>query len=123
MKDLKEWKKYLSSLKEEKIKGLSKFTHHGWQRSIEREDRIGGKENILYCFSNARELLLRVKPSYKDRFELYFKPFKKYEVLVVVAEVKKDSLYIVSLMDNDPKFQKKIDRGQRIYKKRTGKIE
>ncbi|MHA1233077.1 MAG: hypothetical protein ACTSPQ_20820 [Candidatus Helarchaeota archaeon] len=120
---LNEWKKFLSSLKEENIKGLSSFTQHGWRRSMEREDRTAGKETILYCFSQAKTRLLRVKKSHEKRFELYFKPINKHEILTVVGSITKKGLYVITVMDNNPKHQKRVDNQLMIYKKRTGKLK
>lgn len=128
--EINEWKNFLSKLTDREIRGLDRLHNHAWRRAaLDRQDDVGGPENIKYLFSKAKENkgvdeLIDVIPEEENKFHLVFKQSKKYSIDVIVARRKageryrNGNIYIISTYKNDLKKKRHINK----YKLRHGKV-
>ena len=98
--DLKEVKKFLENLNQDKII----FDSHFYKRSRERPIN----ESLIRSFLSKPEKLEKIEEGKKDRFKLWFRMSGKYSLVTIIEILISKDLKVISAWNSNKKWQKQL---------------
>lgn len=98
--ELKEVRKFLENLNQERII----FDSHFYKRSRERPIN----EGIIRSFLSHPEKLEKIEKGNKDRFKLWFRMSRKYSLVLIIEILVSKDLKVISAWNSNKKWQKQL---------------